>query len=263
MLAGGIPNFPPTTTGAGGAYLGSSEPGMFVIDPVLATPGANRAPSDDSPGETQVLPSSDGGSPSPRISAQSKNRVRVTKNNAVYGKVEGAKRGADKFIIPRTRELRPVITDRAEATRRFMRLVTDLLERCEQVSHETGCWLYFTAQHTSAREPFLHFASPRIRREAKAEVEDITNRFNRLFLSLIAARNQETKELHKKLLAAMEKGAQVEKDLADARDAERTAIIEAEASKNELAFRDAEIAKANAELEFYKAKLRLAESKGR
>ncbi|KAJ7617487.1 hypothetical protein DFH06DRAFT_945293, partial [Mycena polygramma] len=98
----------------------------------------------------------------------------------------------------------------------------------EQVSHETGCWLYFASQHVSARDPFLHYASPRIRREGRAEVQDITNQFNGLFLSLIAARNQDSKELHKKLQIAAAKEAVVEKELVAAREAERRAIIEAE-----------------------------------
>ncbi|KAJ7693705.1 hypothetical protein B0H17DRAFT_862983, partial [Mycena rosella] len=90
---------------------------------------------------------------------------------------------------------------------------------------ETGCYLFFTAQHVAAKDPFVHYSSPRIRREGKPEVEDITNQFNRLFLSLIAARNQTTKGLHQKLLVAQEKEAQVKKDLADAREAEQNAII--------------------------------------
>ncbi|KAJ7220111.1 hypothetical protein GGX14DRAFT_306147, partial [Mycena pura] len=53
---------------------------------------------------------------------------------------------------------------------------------------ETGCWLQFSAQHMFANVPFLHYASPQILKEAKQDVEQITNHLNRVYLNLIAAR---------------------------------------------------------------------------
>ncbi|KAJ7787132.1 hypothetical protein B0H13DRAFT_2299186 [Mycena leptocephala] len=115
--------------------------------------------------------------------------------------VEGAMRGNNRFEIVRTKKSRPMMTGRKEASARFLRSASDIIERCERLSNETGCWLHFSAQHMFATEPFLHYASPRILKEAKQDVEQITNHFNRTFLTLIAARNADTKEMHKKLLA--------------------------------------------------------------
>ncbi|KAJ7264969.1 hypothetical protein B0H12DRAFT_961889, partial [Mycena haematopus] len=67
---------------------------------------------------------------------------------------------------------------------------------------ETGCWLHFSAQHLFAQGGFLHYTSPRFLREAKKDAEQITNHLNRIYASLIAARNEESKEMHKRLLSA-------------------------------------------------------------
>ncbi|KAJ7740001.1 hypothetical protein DFH07DRAFT_965494 [Mycena maculata] len=186
--------------------------------------------NDERPGSGDVFgdaPSEEPGSPKKK----KKDRVRITNTNALHGLVEGARRGGQALEIPRMQKLRGPIENRGDSTRRFLRLVKDIMERCEQVSQETGCWLFFTAQHMFAKEPFLHYASPRIRKEGRKEVEEITNNFNRLFLTLIAARNHESKEMHRKLLAAEEKEADAQKELQAAREGEQR---EAEACWHEL-----------------------------
>ncbi|KAJ6487524.1 hypothetical protein DFH09DRAFT_811815, partial [Mycena vulgaris] len=95
--------------------------------------------------------------------------------------------------------------------------------QCERLSHETGCWLHFSAQHMFATEPFLHYASPRILKEAKQDVEQITNHFNKLFHTLIAARNEDTKEMHKKLLSVQESAKVATEALISSQNAERDA----------------------------------------
>ncbi|KAF8871837.1 hypothetical protein BD779DRAFT_1453439, partial [Infundibulicybe gibba] len=57
----------------------------------------------------------------------------------------------------------------------------------EQISSETGCWLFFTAQHLTARAPFIHYSSPRILREGEEDIESIINQFNEIFAKLTAA----------------------------------------------------------------------------
>ncbi|KAJ7303755.1 hypothetical protein DFH08DRAFT_612683, partial [Mycena albidolilacea] len=101
----------------------------------------------------------------------------------------------------------------------------DLAYQCERLSSETGCWLHFSAQYMFATEPFLHYASPRILKEAKQDVEQITNYFNRTFLTLIAAPNTDTKEMHKKLLAVQENKKAVKEALEASQHAERDAIL--------------------------------------
>ncbi|KAJ7129701.1 hypothetical protein C8R44DRAFT_85706 [Mycena epipterygia] len=175
--------------------------------------------------------------------------------NATYGLVEGARRGAKTLKIPRMRELKDPIELQSAATRRFLRLATDIIERCEQVSVETGCWLFFTAQHRSAKDPFLHYASRRIRNDAKKEVEGITNDFNSLFLNLIAARHQDSKEMHKKLLDAQAKEASTQKQLEEVRVGQEQAVAQAATARRELERRDAQMAATKAELEMYKLRL--------
>ncbi|KAJ7749781.1 hypothetical protein B0H14DRAFT_3603453, partial [Mycena olivaceomarginata] len=131
-------------------------------------------------------------------------RVRISKKNLEFGMVKGAMRGNNHFEIVRTKKSRPTATGRRDASARFLRSASDIIERCERLSNETGCWLHFSAQHMFATEPFLHYASPRILKEAKQDVEQITNHFNRTFLTLIAARNADTKDIHKKFLAVQE-----------------------------------------------------------
>ncbi|KAJ7865212.1 hypothetical protein B0H13DRAFT_1533678, partial [Mycena leptocephala] len=98
----------------------------------------------------------------------------------------------------------------------------------ERLSIETGCWLHFSAQHMFATEPFLHYASPRILKEAKKDVEQITNHFNRTFLALIAARNEDSKSMHKKLLAVQEEEKATKDALVASQNTERIATLEAE-----------------------------------
>ncbi|KAJ7206836.1 hypothetical protein GGX14DRAFT_297604, partial [Mycena pura] len=148
-------------------------------------------------------------------------RTRVTKKNALYGNVDGAMRGSKPFDILRMKELRPAITDQADASARFLRCASDIIERCERLSQETGCWLHFSAQHLFAHGGFLHYTSPRLLREAKKDAEQIINHANRVYATLIAARNEESKEMHKQLLLA-------EGDKQVAQEAERNALLQAE-----------------------------------
>ncbi|KAJ6536761.1 hypothetical protein DFH09DRAFT_931165, partial [Mycena vulgaris] len=212
-------------------------------------------------------------SPVPQ-SRGTKTRVRITNRNAVYGTVEWAKRGAKSMgmspvaprhaqqrtgaVIPRMWALKEPITSQSKSSCRFLRLVTDILERCEQVSQETGCWLFFSAQHMFAKVPFLHYASPRIRKEGRKEVEEITNHFNRLFLSLIAARNQDSKEMHKKLLDAQAKEASAQRQLEEARAVQEETAIQAASVQRALELQEAQMQATKAKLEMYKAKLRVA-----
>ncbi|KAJ7255193.1 hypothetical protein C8J57DRAFT_1075533 [Mycena rebaudengoi] len=134
-----------------------------------------------------------------------------------------------------------------------------LHQQCERISIETGCWLYFSAQHMFATDPFLHYASPRILKEAKQDMEQIVNHFNRLFLTLIAARNEETKEMHKKLLQVEEREKAAREELEAARNAEKAANDSALGSARQLEIQAEEMEAQRRELEMYKAKLKAAQ----
>jgi len=149
-----------------------------------------------------------------------------------------------------------MMTGRREVSARFLRSASDIIERvhphsipqveadlayqCERLSNETGCWLHFSAQHMFATEPF---------------------HFNRTFLILIAARNEESKEMHKKLLAVQEKEKAAKDALAASQNAEKEATREAETAKRQLELKEQEMEAQRLELEMWKAKLKVAEQR--
>jgi hypothetical protein len=112
-----------------------------------------------------------------------------------------------------------------------------------------------------ARGAFLHYTSPRFLREAKSDAEQITNHFNRAFASLIAARNQESKEMHKRLMLVQEEKQAADNALAVAKEAVRNAARDAEGVRRERDLQAEEIEAQRLELQALKAKLRLAEKK--
>jgi hypothetical protein len=83
------------------------------------------------------------------------------------------------------------------------------------MAHETGSWIYFTAQHPTARSPFVHYSSPRFRREGRRDVEKITNDFSALYSRLVAARRQDAQELHSKLITLRKEMEEKERLLAE------------------------------------------------
>jgi hypothetical protein len=84
------------------------------------------------------------------------------------------------------------------------------MAQCEQISHETGCWLFLAAQHPNATKPYLHYTSPRLRRDAMPQTTAITNQFHGLMTDLHRARYQNAFELQTEL-------AQAQKTAADAK----------------------------------------------
>ena len=76
------------------------------------------------------------------------------------------------------------------------------IQQCEHISTETGCWLYLAAQHPNARLPFVHYSSPRFRRDAMAQVTEITNQFHAILSGLVRARYLSAMELQNKLNSA-------------------------------------------------------------
>ncbi|KAG6805748.1 hypothetical protein H0H92_014168, partial [Tricholoma furcatifolium] len=124
-------------------------------------------------------------------------RVRITRKNAVYNKVIGAMRGSQALEIPRSKPLRAPIDDVAANTRRFNRIVADIIMRCERLGEETGCWLLFLGQLPSSKA-LTHYASSRLRREAKAETIDVINQYQAIIRTLLAAKRYEAVTIQKR-----------------------------------------------------------------
>ncbi|KAJ3847662.1 hypothetical protein EV368DRAFT_23512, partial [Lentinula lateritia] len=75
------------------------------------------------------------------------------------------------------------------------------------LSAESNCWLYMGAQHPSARGPFIHFASERLRREGPSALDELHGTADRLFTSLLSARRQEAAELSNEVQKLQEEKA--------------------------------------------------------
>ncbi|KAJ7211779.1 hypothetical protein B0H12DRAFT_1079548 [Mycena haematopus] len=232
-----------STVLSAGVPLASSAGALTPLSagaPPLSSAGASAARS-SSPADSNHSDSARECSSTPATQTKRRQRLRATKKNPVHGEVEGAMRGAKKIDIVRQKELRDPLSDQAEASARFLRCVSDIIDRCERVSHETG-W----------RISALHV--PRFLREAKKDAEQITNHLNRIYASLIAARNEESKEMHKRLLSAEDDKKAAEGALAAARQAEREA-------RRELELQAEELAAQRLELVAWQAKLKVAQRK--
>ncbi|KAJ7233196.1 hypothetical protein C8J57DRAFT_1250066 [Mycena rebaudengoi] len=191
-------------------------PSTPVIDPNLDK-GASPASSIGTHGEDVF--SSDVVSNTTRSAGNTPTsiRQRPSKTNPIYGMVQGAYRGSEELEIVRHAMLPALIKDRKTCSKQFVRKMTDIIDRCEALSNETSCWLFVTAQHINATGPFMHYSSPRILRDGKIDMEEITNKFNKLFHTLIAARNEEARMMSKKLQLAEESHASTSRELEEVR----------------------------------------------
>jgi exonuclease VII large subunit len=110
--------------------------------------------------------------------------------------------------------------------------------------------MFFTAQHVNAQEPYLHYASKRLLRDSKTEVEEITNRFNKLFANLITARQQDALEMNKKLQDALDQQVSTSRELELVRS-------EAQSLREEADLQQARNEEQLKQIEEYKALLKL------
>ncbi|KAJ3556944.1 hypothetical protein NP233_g11862 [Leucocoprinus birnbaumii] len=144
------------------------------------------------------------------------------KSGAPHGFIEGVMRGNHEFRgLKRTIALRPPSKSSAHASKRFARVIRQILTRIENLAVETGCWVYLAAQHATAVTPFIHYASPRLQAEAGPELDVIHTNFSIIMKTLVTSRRREAMELMLELEEQKDKleSAQKEADIAR-RDAE-------------------------------------------
>ncbi|KDR76769.1 hypothetical protein GALMADRAFT_67141, partial [Galerina marginata CBS 339.88] len=122
-------------------------------------------------------------------------RRKPTQANPFHGHVDGVKRGNAPYAIHRNKRLPNVIENSRDASRRFSRLLNKIVEKCEDASRETGCWLFLGAQHTSARGGTISYASPRLRSEAQSTASTLATEFNGAITTLLSARRADAVEL--------------------------------------------------------------------
>ncbi|KAH9480103.1 hypothetical protein JR316_0006700 [Psilocybe cubensis] len=136
-------------------------------------------------------------------SASSSRQARRTSARDPYnGFVEGAYRGSEIYQIVRGHALPSPIADNTRAVRRFMSTINSIVEKCEDLSRQTSCWLFIGAQHSTARSPAISYASPRLRRDAaEQENADLQRQLDQSRLDA------------QQMAQSLEKAAQTQKEL--------------------------------------------------
>ncbi|KIK53469.1 hypothetical protein GYMLUDRAFT_108141, partial [Collybiopsis luxurians FD-317 M1] len=71
----------------------------------------------------------------------------------------------------------------------------------EQLGEETGCWMYFAAQHPNAHENFAHYTSRRLTLDWIPTLDTLHNKMNKLFISLQCSHCSNAAELSADLIA--------------------------------------------------------------
>ncbi|KAJ3569440.1 hypothetical protein NP233_g5045 [Leucocoprinus birnbaumii] len=164
------------------------------------------------------------------------------KGGGPHGFIEGVMRGNYDFRgLKRSTALRPPSQTSTHASKRFHRVIRQILTRVENLAVETGCWIYIAAQHATAVTPYIHYASPRLRAEAGPELDIIHTNFSIIMKTLIMARRREVMELTLELEENREQLHNAQKDTENARR-------EAEEHRAESARKDAVIARLMAQI---------------
>ncbi|KAJ3556446.1 hypothetical protein NP233_g11976 [Leucocoprinus birnbaumii] len=158
-----------------------------------------------------------------------------------HGYIEGVMRGNHEFWLKRTTALRPPSMNSAHASKRFHRVIRQILTKIENLAVETGCWIYLAAQHATAVTPFIHYASPRLIAEAGPELDVIHTNFSIIMKTLVMSRRRQVMELTLELEEKRE-------ELDQAKKAAEAARVEADARREESSRKDAVIASLMARL---------------
>ncbi|KAF5311573.1 hypothetical protein D9611_009509 [Ephemerocybe angulata] len=229
-------------------------PATATATPILTSNPTNtvsksRGPS---PASESVSDSNEGeellGQPPAPAPAGERPKQRRAKASDPYNKhVRGAKRGVQTFEVVRKHPCPRPLAKTADATAYFARTIETIIERCEDVSVASGCWLFIGAQHVTARHGMVHYVSPRLRLDAPKLAEDLVNHCNSVIQGVRDARRSDAAELSQALAnSEAEKrrvleAAQEEKRRALAAAQEEKRLV-LEAAAQEKAFLLAEIA---------------------
>lgn len=109
--------------------------------------------------------------------------------------------------------------DSVAASKDFLEGMHRVLEKAEDVSTKTGCWLFVGAQHPAAAGGTIHFSSLRLVRDAPDDAENLANDFNSLMASLLRSRRSDALDACKKLEEARQANARLQSENSALRDA--------------------------------------------
>lgn len=76
--------------------------------------------------------------------------------------------------------------------------------QCEALAHETGCWIFFGAQHSTARGGALTYVSPKLVYDAGSTANQLGTIFSTKVQRLIKARRDDGVKLQEEYEAAQE-----------------------------------------------------------
>ncbi|KAJ3545286.1 hypothetical protein NMY22_g2496 [Coprinellus aureogranulatus] len=183
------------------------QPEMPIpIDPRLQD--ANGRPNED--GQDDV---SNAGQSEASGSPGKKKQKRTSDKDPYNGHVHGAQRGAKPWVIRRKHKAPEPCGDTHEAARAFAAGIGPLIERCDDLSNRTGCWLVIAAQHITAVNGMVHYTSPRLRAEAHDDIEGIVDNIDGLIFDLREARKREAVQANRKVRELEEQNRMLQEQL--------------------------------------------------
>lgn len=104
-------------------------------------------------------------------------------------------------------------------------------DKCENISLQTGCWLFIGAQHANATGKPLHYASPRLRKDGQMNTNEFATQFLQLIRQVTEARKINVLELQNQLRRSEQEKAVIEESKVNAELKLRAVVDELEALK--------------------------------
>ncbi|KDR72063.1 hypothetical protein GALMADRAFT_213511 [Galerina marginata CBS 339.88] len=130
-----------------------------------------------------------------------------------YNGLVSAQRGNLPYNVVRGHKAPDRHDKTSKSTKAFGEKIDAILEKCDDLSLQTGCWLFIGAQHPTARSAAIHYASHRLRRDAPGQSGQIATQFCQLTQNLLASKNQDMLQLQTQLEESRKRSEAVENEL--------------------------------------------------
>ncbi|EEB86766.1 hypothetical protein MPER_16157, partial [Moniliophthora perniciosa FA553] len=132
-------------------------------------------------------------------------RSKVSSEEVNLG-VEIARIRSQKKLLPRDK-----------VHKRYYEKVAAIMNRCEELCDETGCWMQVSTQLPTARHGAIHFFSQRFRQEAPQGLQEVHDLTGRMYTTMIAARRKD-------VIQAEQEADKLRKEVQEARAAEASTL---------------------------------------
>ncbi|KAF8193291.1 hypothetical protein BJ912DRAFT_924484 [Pholiota molesta] len=138
-----------------------------------------------------------------------KKQRRPNAEDTYHGFVNGVYRGTERYSLCRSHAKPSPIDNTSKASAMFLENIRALIQKCEDLSSQTSCWLFIGAQHPNATGETLHYASARLQRDAP-EIADIASDFCSTITHAKEVRRRDIIEVTKNLERARQQKADLE-----------------------------------------------------